>query len=195
VVAAAAPQAVGVPSVLDHELVGPAEGEQAFGKAIGAEHQLAVAGDRAAAHHHVGMRDPAAEGKAAVEQVAALYRLELAVAGGELPGGDHVGQGQKARRRGGRKELGYETAVGADLDTPADRGIGVGEDLDHLEMLRQTHLRAALGARAAHAEEAGGAQLGHKVGREPAQRLDLLRARGDRRSHRPCVGENTLGRK
>jgi hypothetical protein len=78
------------------------------------------------------------------------------------------------RRRA--EELGDQPAVGADLDAPADRGIGVGEHLDHLEMLRAGHLRTALGARAAHAEEPVGAQLGDEIGGKAAQRLDFLRA-------------------
>jgi hypothetical protein len=104
------------------------------------------------------------------------------------------GIGQQPRRGGRREELGEQPAVGADLDAPADRGIGVGEHLDHLEVLRQRHLRPALGARAAHAEESGGAQLGDEVGGKAAQRLDFLRARGDRRRHRAGIGEDLLRR-
>src|SRR5690606_41735389 len=76
VVAAAAAQAVRVPGILDDQLVGAAERETALGQAVVSEHQLAVAGEHAAAHHHVGMSDPAAERKAAIEHISAFDRSE-----------------------------------------------------------------------------------------------------------------------
>jgi hypothetical protein len=90
--AAAAAQAVGVPGILDDQLVRPAEGEATFGHFARADHSSALAVEHhRSAHHHVGVGNAAAEGKAAVEDITAIDLLQVAAPGGELPSRDHVG--------------------------------------------------------------------------------------------------------
>jgi hypothetical protein len=100
---------------------------------------------------------------------------------------------QQARRRGRRQELGDDAAVRADLDAPADRRIGLRENLDHFKVLRQSHLRAAFGVAAAHAEKASRAQLCDQIVGQMAQGFDFGRSRGDRGRHGAGVGEDRVG--